>query len=144
MDTIHFRTAVVRIVGTDCADRSIRGTKITRRLSPLKTYGDEFIIFVRSLKNFKPIRIDKKTKGKKQASKSNVCTITNERHQVKTYMDNSNGIRNTSSNSYNKVRKKLVISGSRARLTLFGLGDLIGHGRLHAGFFLSKHSNSFF
>lgn len=51
----------------------------------------------------KRVNYTKKSKGKKIISKSNVCTISNERQQVKTYMDNSNGIRNPSSNSYNKV-----------------------------------------
>lgn len=54
--------------------------------------------------NQKAFQYDKKIKCKKIVSKSNVCTISNERHQVKTYMDNSNGIRNPGSNSYNKVR----------------------------------------
>lgn len=36
-------------------------------------------------------------------SPSAISTITNE-NQVKTYMDNSNGVRNASSNAYNKVR----------------------------------------
>ncbi|XP_065203054.1 palmitoyltransferase ZDHHC8 isoform X2 [Planococcus citri] len=56
-----------------------------------------------SLLNLKPFKYEKKNKNKKAASNSNVCTITNERHQVKTYMDNSNGIRNASSNAYNKM-----------------------------------------
>lgn len=38
-------------------------------------------------------------------SPSAISTITNE-NQVKTYMDNSNGVRNASSNAYNKVRSK--------------------------------------
>lgn len=60
--------------------------------------------YVCSLLNQKTLQYDKKSKSKKIVSKSNVCTISNERHQVKTYMDNSNGIRNPGSNSYNKVR----------------------------------------
>ena len=39
-------------------------------------------------------------------SPSAISTITNE-NQVKTYMDNSNGIRNASSNAYNKVRARM-------------------------------------
>lgn len=39
-------------------------------------------------------------------SASAISTITNE-NQVKTYMDNSNGVRNASSNAYNKVRARM-------------------------------------
>jgi len=42
---------------------------------------------------------------RKQQKTSTVATIQNGENQVKTYMDNSNGVRNPSSNAYNKVRQ---------------------------------------
>lgn len=65
--------------------------------------GVQLFLICSSLLNVKTVKPDKKLKNKKALVNSNVCTISNERHQVKTYMDNSNGVRNTSSNSYNKV-----------------------------------------
>ena len=59
-----------------------------------------------SLLNLKILKYE--NKNRKNIPNSNVCTISNERHQVKTYMDNSNGVRNASSNSYNKVRRIFV------------------------------------
>ncbi|XP_075221089.1 zinc finger DHHC-type containing 8 isoform X2 [Lycorma delicatula] len=44
-----------------------------------------------------------KYNGKKRKDHPAVATIANENQQVKTYMDNSNGVRNTNSNAYNKL-----------------------------------------
>lgn len=44
---------------------------------------------------------------RKHCSHGPIATITND-SQVKTYMDNSNGVRNINSNAYNKVRKNYI------------------------------------
>lgn len=44
---------------------------------------------------------------RKHCSHGPIATITND-SQVKTYMDNSNGVRNINSNAYNKVCKILI------------------------------------
>lgn len=49
----------------------------------------------------KPEKYSGKRRG---ASISEISTIGSE-NQVKTYMDSSNGVRNASSNAYNKVRE---------------------------------------
>lgn len=44
----------------------------------------------------------KKYIGKRRDNPA-ITAVTSENQQVKTYMDNSNGVRNTNSNAYNKV-----------------------------------------
>lgn len=47
--------------------------------------------------------------GGKRKDKSNIATITNsESQQVKTYMDNSNGVRSANPNAYNKVHRTYI------------------------------------
>lgn len=50
-----------------------------------------------------------KYNGKKRKDNPAVATIMNENNQqVKTYMDNSNGVRNANSNAYNKVINNFI------------------------------------
>lgn len=53
----------------------------------------------------KPEKYSGKRRG---ACASEISTIGSE-NQVKTYMDSSNGVRNASSNAYNKVRASAVL-----------------------------------
>lgn len=62
----------------------------------------EFFVFYSLLK---PEKYSGKRRG---ASISEISTIGSE-NQVKTYMDSSNGVRNASSNAYNKVRASAVL-----------------------------------
>lgn len=59
-----------------------------------------FIYFILFYSLIKPKKYMKKKRG---ACTTEISTIGNE-NQVKTYMDSSNGVRNASSNAYNKVR----------------------------------------
>jgi hypothetical protein len=58
------------------------------------------IIDVVSFSLIKPHKYNVK---RKHCPHGPIATITND-SQVKTYMDNSNGVRNINSNAYNKVR----------------------------------------
>lgn len=71
------------------------------------------------------IKPEKYSGNRRGAYASEISTIGSE-NQVKTYMDSSNGVRNASSNAYNKVRasaislvffisyRTIFIKGSRA------------------------------
>lgn len=59
-----------------------------------------FYTFLTIFSLIKPERYSGKGRG---ACTSEISTIDSE-NQVKTYMDSSNGVRNASSNAYNKVR----------------------------------------
>lgn len=53
------------------------------------------------------LKPDKYSGKRRGACASEISTIGSE-NQVKTYMDSSNGVRNASSNAYNKVRASAV------------------------------------
>lgn len=53
------------------------------------------------------IKPEKYSGNRRGAYASEISTIGSE-NQVKTYMDSSNGVRNASSNAYNKVRTSAV------------------------------------
>jgi len=54
------------------------------------------------------LKPDKYSGKRRGACASEISTIGSE-NQVKTYMDSSNGVRNASSNAYNKVRASAVL-----------------------------------
>lgn len=56
---------------------------------------------------FSLLKPDKYSGKRRGACASEISTIGSE-NQVKTYMDSSNGVRNASSNAYNKVRASAV------------------------------------
>lgn len=49
---------------------------------------------------------------RRQDAGDQISTIANETQTVKTYMDNSNGVRSSNSNAYNKVFLSIFITGS--------------------------------
>lgn len=64
------------------------------------------------------LKPDKYSGKRRGACASEISTIGSE-NQVKTYMDSSNGVRNASSNAYNKVRASAVLLDfSLHRMTL--------------------------
>lgn len=60
------------------------------------------------------IKPEKYSGNRRGAYASEISTIGSE-NQVKTYMDSSNGVRNASSNAYNKVRASAVSLALRVR-----------------------------
>lgn len=64
------------------------------------------------------LKPDKYSGKRRGACASEISTIGSE-NQVKTYMDSSNGVRNASSNAYNKVRASAVSLTLRTRWLYF-------------------------
>lgn len=62
-------------------------------------YIFDFHVYIFSCSLIKPHKYSTK---RKHCPPANIATITND-SQVKTYMDNSNGVRSINSNAYNKV-----------------------------------------
>lgn len=61
-----------------------------------------------NLYHFSLIKPEKYSGKRRGVSTSEISTIGSE-NQVKTYMDSSNGVRNASSNAYNKVRASATL-----------------------------------
>lgn len=65
---------------------------------------------------FSLIKAEKYSGKRRGACTSEISTIDSE-NQVKTYMDSSNGVRNASSNAYNKVRE--LVASCLLRTVIF-------------------------
>jgi len=106
--TIHFLVVVYATVVIHNLDHNTQGIArsqgIVKSFVCIEIISLQFVFFV-----FCSLLKPEKYSGKRRGGcTSEISTIGSE-NQVKTYMDSSNGVRNASSNAYNKVRASAVL-----------------------------------
>lgn len=103
--TILFLVAVYTTVFTHNLDHNIQGIARSHcEIDP--PHGTHLVIICCTYCSL--IKPEKYSGNRRGAYASEISTIGSE-NQVKTYMDSSNGVRNASSNAYNKVRASAIL-----------------------------------
>lgn len=114
VDTTLSLEVVLVIVSTRCVDHSILGKDFEFNIcychfKYLKLPNPILCVWC-MFSQFSLMHPSKYTGKRKKHLQQAVATVENGENQVKTYMDNSNGVRNPSSNAYNKVCNSYLIS----------------------------------